>query len=210
MPPRRDWPALAVHLGAALPLAYIAAVWATAGLPVNPIQDLTFGTGRPALIFLVLSLAVTPVITLTGWAWLAPARRWLGVYAAGYASLHLLVFAGLDYGFNLGLLAGAVAEKRYILAGLGAFLLLLPLALTSTAGWQKRLGVGWKRLHRGAYLAGLLAVAHFVWLVKTDIREPLAYGAGVAVLLALRLPAVRRWLAGRRQAGKRPRPSGLS
>lgn len=202
------WPLLVVHAGGWLPAANIAGTFWTQGWPVNPIQDLTFGTGLPALIFLMLTLAVTPVITLTGWSWLAPARRWLGLYAAAYAAAHVFIFVVVDYGLDLGLIWDAVIEKRYILAGLGAWLILLPLALTSTRGWQKRLGRDWKRLHRGVYAAALLVVLHFVWLVKADVREPLAYGAGVALLLLARLPAVRAWLAGlrRRGAGGRGRP----
>lgn len=199
MPPRTasrpHWPLVGLHIAAWLPLANIARDILARGWPVNPIQDWTFGTGLPALVFLVLTLAVTPLITLSGWNWLAPLRRWLGLYAFAYASLHVSIFVVLDYGLDLALMWDTVLEKRYILAGLAAFLILLPLALTSTRGWQKRLGRDWKRLHRGAYLAAALAVLHFAWLVKADLTEPLLYGAAVAGLLALRLPAVRGRLA---------------
>ena len=108
--------------------------------------------------------------------------------------MHLLIFAVVDYGLDLELIKQAIVEKRYVLVGFAAFLLLLPLAVTSTKGWMRRLGKRWKKLHRLVYLAAPLAVVHFVWLVKADIREPLAYGAAVAALLLLRTPRVRRAL----------------
>ena len=117
-----------------------------------------------------------------------PLRRPLGLYAFFYVCLHLLIFVGVDYGLDWQLIKEAIVEKRYVLVGFTAFLLLLPLAITSTKGWQRRLGKRWKKLHRLVYLAAPLAVIHFVWLVKADIREPLLYGAAVAALLLLRLP----------------------
>lgn len=197
------------HAACWAPLAWVLFSYWRDPLKVNPIQDFTFGTGLPALILLCLSLAVTPANTLLGWRWAIPLRRWLGLYAFFYVCLHLLIFVGLDYGFDPALIGEALFEKRYALVGFAAFMLLLPLALTSTRGWQKRLGRNWKRLHRLAYGAALLAVVHFVWLVKADLREPLAYGAVVLGLLALRLPPVRRRLSGLRarlaaRFGRRP------
>ncbi len=186
---------VAAHLGALAPLA--AMVWAvfTGGLSANPIQDLTFRTGEAALALLVLSLACTPANRLLGWKPAQALRRPLGLYAFFYAALHLLIFVALDYGLDLGLILTTVAEKRYVIAGFAAFLLLLPLAVTSTKGWQRRLGRRWTLLHRLVYLAAPLAVLHFALLVKADLREPLLYGAALALLLALRLPPVRRALA---------------
>ena len=158
----------------------------------NPIQEVTLRTGRYALILLILSLACTPLNTLLGFRWVLPLRKWLGLYAFMYASFHFLIFIGLDYGFDLELILEAIFEKRYALVGFTAFLILLPLAITSTKGWMKRLGKNWKRLHRWVYLASLLVIVHFVWLVKADIRRPLAYGAVVVLLLVLRTPWVRR------------------
>jgi sulfoxide reductase heme-binding subunit YedZ len=120
-------------------------------------------------------------------------RRPLGLYAFMYAGLHFLIFVGLDYGFDLDLIGQAILNQRYVLVGFAAGLLLLLLAITSTRGWQKRLGKNWKRLHRLAYLAAILAIVHFMWLVK-DIREPLRYGAVVALLLIVRIPVIRRAL----------------
>ena len=101
----------------------------------------------------------------------------------------------MDYGLGLSLIWDAIAKKRFVLVGFAAFLILVPLAITSTKGWMRRLGKNWKRLHYGVYLAAVLVIVHFVWLVKVDIRRPLLYGAVVALLLAFRLPPVRRWVA---------------
>ena len=117
------------------------------------------------------------------------------LYAFLYAVVHLFIFAGLDYGFDLALIGETIVEKPFVLVGFTAWLILLPLAITSTKGWMRRLGKNWKRLHYGVYLAAALVMVQFVWLVKADIRRPLLYGAVVALLLVLRLPPVRRWLA---------------
>jgi sulfoxide reductase heme-binding subunit YedZ len=189
---RKNWLRILTHLGAVTPLAWVLWDYWFDNLTVNPIQDITFRTGKPALILLTLSLACTPVNTLFGFKQVLPLRKPLGLYAFMYVSLHFLIFIGLDYGFDWGLLYEAIFEKRYALVGFAAFLILLPLAVTSTQSWMRRLGKNWKRLHRWVYLAGILAVIHYVWLVKSDIREPLLYGAAVGLLLILRLPAVRK------------------
>ena len=183
-----------LHLVHPLALAPLAVgVWdLTAGrLSVNPIQDITHRSGYSALVLLVLSLFCTPLSGLFGQKWALKLRRPLGLYAFLYAAIHMLIFVGLDYGFDAALIWRELAEKRYVLAGAAALLLLTPLAITSTKGWQRRLGKRWKRLHRLVYLAAPLAVVHFVWLVKSDVREPLLFGAAVALALALRLTAVR-------------------
>jgi methionine sulfoxide reductase heme-binding subunit len=146
------------------------------------------------------------------WKWAVKLRRPLGLYAFLYAAIHMLIFVGLDYGFDAGLIWRELSEKRYIIAGSAALLLLAPLALTSTKGWQRRLGKRWKSLHRLVYLAAPLAVVHFIWLVKSDYREPLLWGLAVAVLLLLRLPVVRRLFERLRQnstenPSDRPHPS---
>lgn len=186
------WLLIITHLGALTPLALLIWDYWQDQLTVNPIQEMTFRTGKTALALLVLSLAVTPVNTVFGWRQVIPLRKWLGLYAFLYVTCHFLIFIWLDYGLDLALLYEAIFEKRYALVGFAAFLLLIPLALTSTKGWMKRLGRNWKRLHRVVYLIAILAVVHYVWLVKSDIREPLLYGAVVLALLALRLPPVRR------------------
>jgi sulfoxide reductase heme-binding subunit YedZ len=191
---RHPWLHL-VHPAALGPLALGVWDFAAGRLSVNPIQDITHRSGYTALVLLVLSLACTPLSGLFGQKWALKLRRPLGLYAFLYAAIHMLIFVGLDYGFDGGLIWQELSEKRYVLAGAAALLLLTPLAVTSTKGWQRRLGKRWKRLHRLVYLAAPLAVAHFLWLVKSDIREPLLFGAALALLLCLRLPAVRRRLA---------------
>lgn len=186
------------HIGSLLPLAWLLWDYNAGNLTVNPIQDITFRTGKPALVLLVLSLAVTPAQTILNWREIVPARKWLGLYAWGYVSIHFLVFIGLDYGFDWGLIYEAVFEKRYALVGFLALLILTPLAITSTKGWQRRLGKTWKQLHRLVYAAGLLGVFHYLWLVKSDVREPVAWGVIVVLLLVARIPRVRKWLVSRR------------
>ncbi len=182
-----------VHIGSWVPLALIILDFFRNNLTANPIQDITFRTGKTALVLLVLSLAATPVNTLFGFKQAIKVRRALGLYAFMYVVMHLLIFVGLDYVLDPELILEAIFEKRYALVGFTAFLLLLPLAITSTKGWMRRLGRNWKRLHRLVYVAALLAVIHYVWLVKSDIREPLVYGGIVLILLILRLSKVRRW-----------------
>ncbi len=185
-----------VHLASLVPLALIVYLSLTDGLSVNPVQDLTLRTGKAALWLLVLSLAATPANTLFGFRQGIKVRRALGLYAFLYASLHVIVFFYVDYALDFALILQDVGSKRYVLVGAATFLVLLPLALTSTRGWMKRLGKKWKRLHQLVYLAGVLAVVHYVWLVKSDIREPLAFGLAVGLLLLARVPAVRRPLSG--------------
>jgi methionine sulfoxide reductase heme-binding subunit len=199
----RKWLSWAAHVGALVPLAWLIWDYTQGHLTFNPIQDITLRTGEAALILLLLSLACTPLNTLFGWRQVLPLRRPLGLYAAGYAALHLLTFVGLDYGFDIGAIGKTIAEKRYIMAGLASFVLLLALAITSTRGWMKRLGKNWKRLHRLVYLAALLAVLHFIWLVKADLTEPLIYATLLGVLLVVRIPPITRSITSFRTKQKR-------
>jgi sulfoxide reductase heme-binding subunit YedZ len=193
-----NWYKVVVHIGALAPIALALRDILRGDIGVNPIQEYTLLTGWYALVLLILSLAVTPANAYLGWRWAIPLRKLLGLYAFLYASIHFLIFVGLDYGLDLGLIWQNIIEKRFVLVGFAAFLILIPLAITSTKGWMKRLGKNWKRLHQWVYLASLLVIVHFVWLVKADIRRPLAYGAVVVFLLLLRTP----WA---RQAGKKLR-----
>jgi methionine sulfoxide reductase heme-binding subunit len=188
---RTHWLTIAVHVAAWIP--FTALVWdaLTNRLGAEPIREITFRTGKTALILLILSLACTPANMLFGFKSALKVRRALGIYAFLYALAHATMFIVVDYGFDLELLQGALLEKPYALVGATAFLILLPLALTSTKGWKARLGRRWTLLHRGVYLAVLLVIVHFVWLVKLDIREPLVYGTIVVALLALRLRPIR-------------------
>jgi sulfoxide reductase heme-binding subunit YedZ len=161
-------------------------------LGANPIQVIQLRTGNYALILLMLSLACTPVNILFGWKEVLRWRRPLGLYAFLYASLHLLNFIGLDYGFNPGFIREGFIEKPYALVGFAALLCLLPLAITSTKGWMRRLGKNWGRLHWLVYLAAVLALIHFTLQFKADIREALVYWVLAFLLLVIRLPAIRK------------------
>lgn len=181
-----------VHLGSLIPLGILVWDFFTFNLTINPIQEATLRTGKTALILLVLSLACTPLNTLFGFRQAIKVRRPLGLYTFMYASIHLLIFVGVDYAFSWELIKEAIFEKRYALVGFSAFVIMLPMAITSTKGWKRRLGKNWKRLHNFVYLAGLLVIVHYIWLVKSDIREPLVYGGIVILLLLLRVPKIRR------------------
>lgn len=170
-----------------LPLAGLVLGAARGALGANPVETITHVTGEWALRLLLLTLAITPLRRLAGWAFVAPWRRSLGLLAFGYASLHFATFLALDLGFDLSALGEEVVERPYVTLGFSSLLLLVPLAVTSTRAWQRRLGRRWMSLHRLVYAAAALAVLHFVWLVKADLLEPLVYAAILAGLLALRL-----------------------
>lgn len=206
---------IAVHLLAWLPAVWLVYQAANGLLSFNPIQDAERRTGLVALILLAASLACTPLQTITGLRWIHHIRRPLGVYSFLYAAAHLAIFVGVDYAFEWRLLIADTANKRFIFAGLGAFILLAALAATSWGWWKKRLGKGWKRLHRLVYLAAPLVILHFAWIVKGDVTRlagdivrPVLYGSLIALLLILRLPPIRRRVAALRQRwlpGRRPR-----
>ena len=170
-----------------LPLAhYAAGLWQDT-LGANPIEALTRGLGDWALRLLLITLAVTPLRRLSGWAWLLKLRRMLGLFAFFYASLHLIAFLWLDQFFDWAEIGRDILKRPFITVGMATFLLLAPLAATSTKAMIRRLGgQRWQRLHRLIYPAALLAVLHFTWMVKVDVREPALYGVILAVLLGLR------------------------
>ena len=191
---RKNWLRLAVHLVGWLPISWLAFDYFSHRLTVNPIQALELRTGTYTLILLILTLSATPVYVLFGYSPVLKVRRTLGLYAFLYVSLHFLIFTGLDYGFDLELLKGAIFEKKYAIVGLCAGFMLLLLAVTSFKFWKIKLGKNWKRLHKMVYIAGLLAIIHYIWVVKTDIRTPLVYGAVLAFLLVIRIPVVKNWV----------------
>jgi sulfoxide reductase heme-binding subunit YedZ len=180
------------HGVAWIPLAWLILDFWQGNLGPEPIREATLRTGKAALILLVASLACSPVNTIFGFKQALKLRRPLGLYSFMYASIHFAIFVGVDYGFNLNLLQDALLEKRYALAGLSTGLILLALAATSTVGWQRRLKKNWKRLHKLVYLAGILAVVHFIWLVKQGVTEPWIWALIMLILLSLRLSAVKQ------------------
>ena len=177
---------LAIAIGV-LPVASLILGALTDELGAEPIERVTHVTGGWTLRFLLVSLAVTPVRRLFGWRWLAPLRRTFGLIAFSYACLHYITFIGLEHFFDWELILEDVLERRYVTAGFAALLCLVPLAATSTRTMMRRLGRRWKILHRLAYLAAILGVIHFLWLVKADLLEPLLYAAVLGLLLAARL-----------------------
>ena len=190
-------PKVFAHLAALAPLAILAwqmwdvAVRGSDALGADPVAEIEHRLGLWALRFLVLALAVTPLRQLTGWAVLVRFRRMLGLYAFAYATLHLAAYVGLDLRGYWTQLFEDIAKRPYLTVGFLAWLLLVPLAVTSTTGWIRRLGRNWARLHTLVYAIGVLAVLHFWWLVKSDIREPALYAGLVAVLLGWRI--WKRW-----------------
>lgn len=156
-------------------------------LGVNPVETLLHTTGRDGLMLLIASLAVTPIRRLTGWNRVQIVRRTIGVWAFVYAFLHFAVYAAFDKVGDVRAIAEDVFERRFIFVGMLAFAILLVLTVTSTNGMIRRLGRRWQKLHRLVYVAAVAGVVHFAWGQKADIREPLIWGAALAVLLAWRL-----------------------
>jgi len=179
---------LAVWLLAGGPLLWLA--WLVAGgrLGPNPVEFLEHYSGDWALRLLLVTLALTPLRRWSGRAEVLRVRRLLGLWAFVWICLHFATYLTFDLEWSAALLAEDLVERTYITLGFAAWLLLLPLALTSTRGWQRRLGRRWRSLHRLVYPAALLGALHFLWLVKADVREPLVYLGLLAVLLAARLP----------------------
>lgn len=177
-----------VHVNSLVPLAMLGWDFLHKNLGPNPVEFLTRTTGALTLVFLLLSLAVTPFRKAAGVPWMVKLRRIFGLYAFLYASLHLLTFVWFDKSFNLGAIIKETLKRPYITFGMSAFLILVPLALTSTNGMIKRLGgKRWNRLHKTIYAAGVLGVLHYYALVKADIRIPIAFGIVLAVFLLYRV-----------------------
>jgi sulfoxide reductase heme-binding subunit YedZ len=193
MPPATVSPRLlkpAAFLISCLPLAKLAADAASGRLGVNPIAEGMNRLGFWTLTFLALSLVPTPAKDFLGVTWPMRIRRMLGLFAFFYAALHLAWYLGVDQFFAFGEIFKDVAKRKFITVGFAAFVLLVPLAATSTDGAVRRFGFGrWKRLHRLAYVAALLGVVHFVWRVKADLRKPTIFAATIGALLLARATA---------------------
>ena len=159
-------------------------------LGVNPVQYLLWALGWWALLWLTVTLGLTPLRRVTGWAWVQRFQRPLGLFAFAYAAMHFLTYALLDQAGAWGQIPGDLVKRPFIVVGMLTLLILLALAITSTKGWQRRLKAGWKRLHRLVYLAAILGVIHFAWKEKVGWREPrvLVFAAAVALLLLMRWP----------------------
>lgn len=183
---------LGYHAVGLFPLAWLVFDFWFGLLGPEPIRAMILRTGKAAIILLTLSLACTPAMIMLGWKQAHTLRRPLGLYAFMYLCLHLLIFVWLDYGFMMRLVVEEIVERRYAVVGFVAFLLLIPLAVTSTKGWQKRLGKRWMSLHKLVYLIGVLAVIHYIWLVKNAYTQPLIFAAIIGFLLLVRLDPIRQ------------------
>jgi len=169
------------------PLFYLLWGVFTDNLGANPIENMLHTTGWWALFFLILTLVITPLRKISGWNKLIRFRRMLGLFGFFYATLHFGVYLGLDRLLEWGEIVKDLSKRPYITVGFTAWLLLIPLAITSNKGWIRRLGKRWQKLHRLIYISALGGVLHFWWLVKADIFEPLLFGLAWAVLMLARV-----------------------
>ncbi len=182
------WIKPVIFLACLGPLARLAWKGFHGMLGANPIEVITHSTGDWTLIFLLITLSVTPLRKLTRQYWLIGLRRMFGLYAFFYGTLHLTTFVWLDKFFDVHEMLADIAKRRFITAGMTAFTLMIPLALTSTKGWIRRIGgKRWQALHRLIYASAAAGVIHYIWLVKADLRKPLQYAAVLGVLLLYRI-----------------------
>lgn len=189
---------LGVFIAGLMPLAVLAWQTATGNLGANPIKEITEQTGIWTLRFVFITLAVTPARRLTGWNRVIQLRRMLGLFAFFYGTLHFMTYVWLDQFFMVEEIIADVVARPFITVGFVSFMLLIPLAITSTTKMIKRLGgKWWQRLHRTVYVIGMGGVVHYLWLVKADVQSPLTYGGLLALLLGYRVWAV---------YGRRPKP----
>jgi methionine sulfoxide reductase heme-binding subunit len=189
----------AVFIAASSPFVWLAFRALTDRLSVNPVEDLTLTTGIWALRMLVVTLAITPLRRLTGWNRLVQYRRMLGLFAFFYGALHLVTYF-LDQGFEMRFILADIAKRPFITMGMIAFALMVPLAITSTKGWIRRLGKKWQLLHRLVYVSGAAAATHYLWKVKVATGSPVYYAVIVGVLLTFRI----YWTVRQKQKTLRP------
>lgn len=181
----------AIWTGALAPLIWMVLGYRYDWLGANPIEKITHLTGKTALVLLLATLMVTPVRRLSKWNRLLLVRRLLGLFSFFYVSLHFAIWAGLDMTLMLAWMAEDIAERPYVTVGFAAFLILIPLAVTSTKGWIRRLGPRWTLIHKGIYPAAALGAIHFYWIQKADFSEPLLFGVAFGVLFGYRIVAWR-------------------
>lgn len=204
--PKITWLQGSVHFLGWLPLGWISYAFFAGKLSINPIQDIEQRLGRIGVYFLVATLTCTPLGTLFGWREFPKRRRALGLYSFLYMSLHVLIFIGLDYGFNISQVFTLITEKLYLIVGTVALLLLIPLAVTSFDYFIRSMGKNWKRLHWLIYPAAIASLLHYALAQKGDlfalrgnILKPFLLGLLLVLLFILRIPPVRRWVSGVRR-----------
>ncbi len=178
---------IAIWVAGLAPIAWLAVGFFQRSLGVNPVEKIIHVQGRWTLVFLLASLAVTPIRRLTGWNPIIRVRRLLGLFAFAHTCIHFLAYAGLDQLFAFSYIFEDVRDRRYIAAGFAGLVLLVPLAVTSTRGWIRRLGKRWQRLHRIVYVAAALGVLHYFWQAKDDTFWPFVAAAILAGLLGARV-----------------------
>jgi sulfoxide reductase heme-binding subunit YedZ len=206
---RQRWLKPAVFVACLLPLADAAWRATHDGLGANPIREAEIFTGLWTLRFLAITLAVTPVRELAHLGFLSRYRRMFGLFTFFHACVHLSLWVGVDWFFDVGAMADEIVKHRYILVGMATFVLLVPLALTSTNGWVRRLGGRrWARLHRLVYAIAIGGTVHYLWAVKKDTLFPLVYLAVFVLLLGYRVVA--RWIPARPRASTAIRPPGAA
>lgn len=202
---RITWIKAAIWIVCLLPAANLGLEFLQDRLGANPIERITLQTGWWGLTLLVATLAITPLRRLTGWNGAVKLRRLLGLFAFFYVCLHFLTYLVLDHFFYWPTIVEDIVERPFITVGFTAFVLLVPLAITSTRGWIRRLGRRWQMVHRLVYVSAALGVLHFFWKVKADTREPLVFAAILGALLLFRVgPALRRRAAGRARPASEP------
>jgi sulfoxide reductase heme-binding subunit YedZ len=203
---KQNWHRLLAHAAAFAPLGVLGLNYLLGSLPLNLNRYLMLRAGAIGLILLVASLTCTPINILFGWPRVIQIRRTLGLYGVMYVVFHLLVYAILDNELNFNLIWRDIWERPSMLVGLLGFVVLIPLVITSTKGWQRRLGPRWRALHKLVFVATPLSILHYYWLDRDFVAAPLTYAAIVGFLLLLRLPPVRRTIVQARYRLSRPQP----
>ncbi|MEM8858991.1 MAG: protein-methionine-sulfoxide reductase heme-binding subunit MsrQ [Chloroflexota bacterium] len=187
------WLKVITHVGSMIPLVWLYIDYYTYNLGSDEIRAAILRTGYPAIWLLVLSLVITPLNIVFGWSVLLPLRKPLGLYSFMYVSLHLAIFAVIDFGGDVPVVWDEIVNRRYALVGFASFIILVPLALTSTKWAMRKLGgKRWKWLHKGAYIAAILGVIHWIWLSKSDYTEPFTFAAVLAILLIVRFETIKK------------------
>ncbi len=176
-----------VFLACLTPFVWLAIRTVTGRLGINPVEDLELTTGIWALRFLIITLAVTPVRRITGWNRVIQYRRMFGLFTFFYVCAHFAIYIGIDQFFAFGSIVKDVVKRPFITMGFTAFVLMIPLALTSTKGWIRRLGRRWQLLHRLIYVSAVSAAIHYLWKVKVMIGSPVYYALVIALLLGFRI-----------------------
>jgi sulfoxide reductase heme-binding subunit YedZ len=202
---------IAVFLGCLVPLARLGLKGLGGELGANPIEVITHSTGDWTMILLLTTLSITPLRMLTRQYWIIGVRRMLGLFAFFYGCLHFTTYVWLDKFFDLHAMLDDIAKRKFITIGLLGFVLLIPLAVTSTSGWIRRLGgKRWQALHKLIYVTAIAGVIHYTWLVKADLRKPLQYAFVLGALLAYRIVVWFRTPEPKKVATAQPRRIGVS